>query len=118
MVAIEKGFELERSKGALDTRLDIVAPQVVPRPGRSGSTSRARADFFAGASLRRLSCLNSLEDAARPAPDVAAGAGVAGGGASAAGAPSSALGASGADASGVASPLGKALGSPPGAGGG
>src|SRR5262245_7324937 len=42
MVVVAKGFELARSKGAFETWLERVSPQVVPRPGRSSSTSSGR----------------------------------------------------------------------------
>src|SRR6185436_13338747 len=80
MVVSEKGFWLARSNGAFETRLDIVSPQVVPRPGRSGAGSKARPDFFAGAE-RLASARGAALSALAPAALGVLGAGVAGGGA-------------------------------------
>jgi hypothetical protein len=111
----ENGFELARSNGAFETRLDMVSPHVVPRPGRSGAGSNARLDFFAGA-LRLALALSSFASArAPPARPVGAGGGLAAG-ADWASSKLPSLSVRGAEASGAVGggespPAGKALGS-------
>src|SRR5262245_36918117 len=45
MVVMANGLELARSKGAFETWLERVSPHVVPRPGRSSSTSSGRREL-------------------------------------------------------------------------
>jgi hypothetical protein len=86
MLCNSNGLRLARSNGELDTRLERVSPQVVPRPGRagSGSSGRRERDSSLGAPPRA-----ALFGAARSAPEpepssssACAGGGTAGAGAS------------------------------------
>src|SRR5262245_19095205 len=113
MVVSENGLELARSKGAFVTWLVRVSPQVVPRPGRSLSTSSGRRELRD--SLREASALffgaGEALSAAGPAPVLAPAGGAAEAGASAGGELRSALEPSSAEPWGAVGSPGNALGS-------